>query len=59
MSTKHLRRLIEKKEHVEATELPEEDIPSQRAGPVNRFAAFVGRCVRVALLDLSKVHWLS
>ncbi|EYB91502.1 hypothetical protein Y032_0205g1930 [Ancylostoma ceylanicum] len=41
MSTKHLRRLIEEKEHEECTEDLEEDVPSQKAGPVNRFAAFV------------------
>nr|CDJ80273.1 Basic helix-loop-helix domain containing protein [Haemonchus contortus] len=42
MSTKHLRRLIEEKELVQAKEDPEEEeTVQQRTGPVNRFAAFI------------------
>ncbi|VDM69490.1 unnamed protein product [Strongylus vulgaris] len=41
MSTKHLRRLIEEKEHDEVSEQSEELPPSPKPGPVNRFAAFV------------------
>ncbi|KHJ97453.1 hypothetical protein OESDEN_02569 [Oesophagostomum dentatum] len=55
MSTKHLRRFIEEKEHEDESIEAEEELPfSQKTGPVNRFAAFVdddGEAVRSGTSD--------